>query len=115
VIAYRLQAVYYIATGAWAVLHRPSFERITGPKTDYWLVRTVGLLAVAIGAALSVGSRRAGPARETAVLAVGTGVAFAATDAVYVTRGRIRRVYLADTATHVALACLAAASHRARR
>ena len=47
-----LQAAYYVSTGLWSLVHRRSFERITGPKQEYWLVRTVGALAVAIGAAM---------------------------------------------------------------
>ena len=49
-----LQAAYYVGTGLWSLVHRRSFERVTGPKREYWLVRTVGALAVAIGAALGL-------------------------------------------------------------
>ncbi|MGH7661110.1 MAG: hypothetical protein ACRENA_09390 [Vulcanimicrobiaceae bacterium] len=45
----KLQAGYYIATGIWPLLSMRSFEAITGPKTDRWLVRMVGLLAATIG------------------------------------------------------------------
>src|SRR4051812_24030627 len=31
-----IQGVYYVASGAWAVVHRPSFEAVSGKKTDYW-------------------------------------------------------------------------------
>jgi hypothetical protein len=43
------QAAYYLMTGLWPLFHRRSFEAVTGPKTDYWLVRTVGVLVAAIG------------------------------------------------------------------
>ena len=68
-----LQAGYYVVTGVWPLVHRRSFERITGPKVDYWLVRTVGVLVAAIGAGLAVGARnRVSPQLEvTAVLAAG--------------------------------------------
>ena len=39
------QGAYYVATGVWAVVDRRGFETVSGRKTDYWLVRTVGLLA----------------------------------------------------------------------
>ena len=107
-----LQAGYYLATGAWAVVHRDSFERVTGRKTDYWLVRTVGALAVAVGAALAVGARRSTPSAESVALAVGAGVAFSAADVVGVAAGRIRPVYLGDTAMHTLLAVLALAARR---
>jgi hypothetical protein len=37
-----LQALYYLATGLWPLVHLPSFEAVTGPKTDDWLVHMVG-------------------------------------------------------------------------
>ena len=36
------QGAFYLAAGLWPIVHRSSFERATGPKTDFWLVRTVG-------------------------------------------------------------------------
>jgi len=67
---------YLVATGVWSLTHRRSFERLTGPKEDYWLVETVGALAIAIGASLgvAVGRRRQEP--ETRILAAASCVAF---------------------------------------
>lgn len=48
------QAAYYLAMGLWPLVQLPSFEAVTGPKTDDWLVHMVGLLAGVIGAALGV-------------------------------------------------------------
>jgi hypothetical protein len=36
------QSIYYIATGLWPVFNLRSFERVTGPKTDGWLVKQAG-------------------------------------------------------------------------
>lgn len=94
-----VQAGYYVLTGAWSILHRRSFERVTGPKREYWLVRTVGALAIAIGAALGTavaGERR----REGAALAVGSGLAFIASD-LQAARSS-SRVYLGDALVHLA-------------
>ena len=44
-----LQGGYYLITGLWPLIHIPSFLWLTGPKTDLWLVKTVGLLAAVIG------------------------------------------------------------------
>ena len=96
-------AAYYIATGAWPIAHLPSFEAVTGPKVDKWLVKMVGALAVANGVALAFGARRDEPSDETIALAVCSALAFAAVDVIYVTRGRIRPVYLADAAAELAL------------
>jgi hypothetical protein len=59
-----LQALYYLATGLWPLVHLPSFEVVTGPKTDDWLVHmVVGLLAMVSGASLGVAVIRDRPAR----------------------------------------------------
>jgi hypothetical protein len=102
-------AAYYAAAGAWPLLHMRSFEAVTGAKTDRWLVKTVGALALANGAALAFGARRAAIPAETVALAACSAVAFSAIDVVYVTRGRIAPVYLGDAAIELALAAVIAA------
>ena len=67
---------YLMATGLWSLTHRPSFERVTGPKEDYWLVETVGALAIAIGASLGVAVRRRTQEPETQILAAASCIAF---------------------------------------
>lgn len=52
-VAY-VQGIYFLATGIWSLVHIASFQKVTGPKTDLWLVKTVGLLVIAIGAGLIV-------------------------------------------------------------
>ncbi len=96
-------AAYYVATGAWPIVHMRSFEAITGPKVDRWLVNMVAALAVANGVALAVGARRDDPSAETVALAVTSALAFTAIDVVYVARGRIRPIYLGDAAVELAL------------
>src|SRR4051794_41964369 len=53
----RAQGAYYTLTGLWPLVHMASFEAVTGPKTDDWLVRMVGLLAAVIGATLLTAGR----------------------------------------------------------
>ena len=36
------QGGYYVATGVAPFISRRLFEAITGPKSDWWLVQTVG-------------------------------------------------------------------------
>ncbi len=96
-------ACYYIATGAWPLLSMESFEAVTGPKTDRWLVHTVGALAVANGLALLAGARQERTSRETILLALGSACAFTTIDIVYTLRGRISPIYLADAALELAL------------
>jgi hypothetical protein len=52
------QGLYYRVTGVWPLVNLRTFEAITGPKRDKWLVRTVGILAAAIGTGLWTGLRR---------------------------------------------------------
>ena len=40
---------FNVASGLWPLLHRRSFEAVTGPKQDYWLTSTVALLMVGNG------------------------------------------------------------------
>ena len=43
-----IQGAYFLATGIWPLLHLASFMRVTGPKTDRWLVKTVGALVAVL-------------------------------------------------------------------
>jgi hypothetical protein len=91
------QGAYYALTGLWPIIHLPSFEALTGPKVDDWLVRTVGLLATTIGIALGVAALRGEARTVTAVvLAAGSALAFAGIDLWYGLGGRISPIYLAD-------------------
>src|SRR3982750_4382908 len=102
----RIQAGYYLATGIWALIHRRSFEAVSGPKTDYWLVRMVGALTAAIAAALASGTTAREVSPETRVLALPTATSFATIDGYYGWRGRISKVYLADLAVQASLTSL---------
>jgi uncharacterized membrane protein len=98
------QAIYYVVTGVWPLVNMRSFEIITGPKADDWLVYTVGLLLTVIGASIlaAICVRQTGaPIR---VLAFGTAIAIGAIEIVYVTAREISAVYLFDAAVEVALA-----------
>ena len=100
----------YVATGLWPLLHMPSFEAVTGAKTDDWLVHTVGLLLAVIGSVLltAVMRRRAGS--MIIALAVGTALALAGIDIVYVLNARISRIYLLDAAIELAIVAALLAS-----
>jgi hypothetical protein len=99
------QALLYLSTGIWPLLHRRSFERVTGPKVDFWLVETVGVTVGAIGLGLTqalVGRGRI--PRELRTVAATAAVGLAALDTIYVARRRISPVYLVDAAAEAALA-----------
>jgi hypothetical protein len=97
------QGVYFAATGVWPLIDMRSFEAVTGPKVDKWLVRTVGVLVAAIGGALiSAGVRRA-VTPEIAGLAVSSAAGLGLIDILYSSTGRISKIYLADAAAEAAL------------
>ena len=110
-----LQAGYYLGTGVWPLLHRRSFERLTGKKTDFWLAQTVGVTVMAIGAALaqSAASRRRVPP-ELQTVACATAAGLGLIDVVFVGRRRISTVYLLDAVAELAL-LVAWARARGRR
>lgn len=110
------QGAFYLATGVWPLLHMPSFEAVTGPKPEGWLVRTVGVLVASVGATLSLAARRGEITPELRLLAGTSAAGLAAIEAWYGGRRRISPVYLADAAVELALAgaWLAFARHSAR-
>lgn len=100
-----VQGAFYLATGIWPLVHLRSFERVTGPKVDHWLVQTVGVLVAVIGAALLSGARQRHGARpELRLLGLGSALGLAAIDVIFVARGRIAPVYLLDAAAEALLA-----------
>jgi hypothetical protein len=99
-----VQGVFYGATGLWALVDLDSFMAVTGPKTDHWLVKTVGTLVTVIGAVLLVAWRRGDVPFEVALLAIGSALSLATIDVVYVSSGTISPIYLLDAAAEVGLA-----------
>lgn len=102
--AIAFQAAYYIVAGALPLVSRRAFEALTGPKTDWWLVQMVGLLALTNGITLAAGVRRGEPSRETVALSLLSALSFAAIDTVYAVKRRISPIYLADALLEAALA-----------
>jgi hypothetical protein len=98
-----VQAVYFGITGLWPLIHMPSFLAVTGPKTDLWLVRTVGLLVMCVAVALAVASCRGDVDAQTIALALPSSVALAGIDVVYVAKRVIAKIYLIDAAAECAL------------
>ncbi|HEX7022722.1 MAG TPA: hypothetical protein VF171_07680 [Trueperaceae bacterium] len=98
------QGLYYLTTGCWPLLHMPSFERVTGPKTDRWLVRTVGLLLGVVGTSLAAAGLRGRLTPELEFLAGTTALSLAIIDIVATAKGSISGVYLLDAAAEGLLA-----------
>jgi len=97
------QGLYYFITGLWALLSMRTFEKVTGPKTDHWLVKTIGLMLVVIGLALITGGVRKTITPEMAVLGVGTAGALLGIDVFNVSIKKIPRIYLLDAVAELIL------------
>ena len=108
-----LQGVYFLATGVWPLLSMRTFEAVTGPKVDRWLVKTVGVLVAVIGASLLADARR--PSRGSQVLGVGSAAALGGVDVVYSLGGRISKIYLLDAVVEALLITLWAVGGRRPR
>jgi hypothetical protein len=98
-----VQAIYDVVTGIWGLVDIRSFQKVTGPKTDTWLVKTVSLLIVVVGTTIGSAGRRGKITPEIAALAVGTSAGLTAIDIVYVAKRRISPVYLLDVVAELAL------------
>ena len=97
------QGAFYLMTGVWPLVSLRTFERVTGPKTDRWLVKTVGVLVTVIGMVLLVAGRRRRVSDEVVQLAVGSAAGLASIDTIYRLRGRIATVYLLDALVELVL------------
>ena len=90
------QGIYYLLTGIWPLVSPGTFQKVTGPKTDDWLVKTVGVLVAVIGGVLTMAGLRRQSTREIPMLAIGSAAGLAAIDVIYAAKDRISRVYLLD-------------------
>jgi energy-converting hydrogenase Eha subunit E len=97
------QGIFYVATGLWPIIHLRSFESVTGPKIDKWLVRTLGGLITAVGATLIVGAFERRASRSLRMLGISSALALGLADVVYAARGRISKVYLGDAVAEGAM------------
>ena len=98
------QGLYYAATGVWPLLDRRSFEAVTGGKTDWWLVQTVGVLVTAIGGTPAGAGAAGRMDADVRRLAVASALGLAAIDVVHAAGGRISKICLLDAAGELALA-----------
>jgi hypothetical protein len=98
------QAVYWLASGIWPLVNMRSFEAVTGPKVDGWLVRAASALIAVIGATIGLAARRERIDAETALLGGASAAALATVDVAGVASGRISPFYLVDAAIELPIA-----------
>ena len=97
------QGSYYVATGLWPLMSMATFEAVSGPKDDDWLVRTVGVLVTVIGVVLLSAAMKNQIDAPVRVLAIGSAGGLAFIDFFYAMRGVIWPVYILDGVGEIVL------------
>jgi hypothetical protein len=98
-----IQGIYFLVTGIWPLISMRTFLAITGPKTDLWLVKTVGLLLAVIGAVLVYAQRTAAVNSPVVFLAIGAAASLVLVEVVYVIKKVISPIYLGDAFVEIVL------------
>ena len=91
-----VQGIYFFVTGVWPLISMKTFLKITGPKTDLWLVKTVGVILAVIGTVLIVAQINGEINTSIIVLAIGSGLGLAIVEFIYVAKRVISPIYLGD-------------------
>jgi hypothetical protein len=97
------QGLYFLIFGIWPLISMSTFLKVTGPKTDLWLVKTVGLILAVIGAVLIVAQLNGEINLSIIVLAIGSALSLVLVEFVYVARRVISPIYLGDAAVELLL------------
>ena len=98
-----VQTIYYLVTALWPLVHIESFMDVTGPKTDIWLVKTVGTLLIPISCCFLVHLFMRINHWPVVVLAAASCIGLACIDVYYVSKGVIDEIYLGDAAAEIIL------------
>jgi hypothetical protein len=98
-----VQGIYFFVTGIWPLLSMKTFLMVTGPKTDLWLVKTVGMILAVIGAVLILAQVNGEINTPIIVLAMGSAISLAMVEFIYVAKRVISPIYLADAAAELVL------------
>jgi len=98
-----VQGLYYLATGLWPILDISSFQAVTGPKYETWLVQTVGVIIAVVGLTLLIAARKQRAGASTAVLGIGYAIVLAGVDITFVARRDIPPIYLLDAVAELGL------------
>lgn len=98
-----VQAIYYFLTALWGLLDIDSFMKVTGPKTDIWLVKTVSVLIIPIAICLLCGIFFDTHPVPVILLAATAALGFACIDFYYTANKTIKWVYAVDGVTQAIL------------
>lgn len=97
------QGLYFLVSGVWPLVHMASFLKITGPKTDLWLVNTVGVLLAVIGAVLLHAGINDQVTPSIFFLGIGSAAGLTAIEGIYVFKKKISPIYLLDAVIEIIL------------
>ena len=98
-----LQGGYFFLTGIWPIVSIDTFQMVTRPKSDLWLVKTVGSLVAVAGLVIFIAGVRDSVTFEIFLLAVGSSAALTVVNVNYSLRGVISRIYLLDAVIEAAI------------
>lgn len=98
-----IQGIYFLVTGIWPLISMRTFLAVTGPKTDLWLVKTVGLILAVIGAVLMYAQMTATVNPPVVFLAIGAAASLALVEIIYVIKKVISPIYLGDAFVEIVL------------
>jgi hypothetical protein len=108
------QGLYFLLTGVWPLVSVDTFQLVTGKKTDHlvadppteadhWMLNTISALIIAIAIVILAAAWRRRISLDVALLGLASAIALTIIDVVYVARGTIRPIYLADAAVEVVI------------
>lgn len=100
-----IQGAYVLLNGVWPILHVESFMTVTGPKTDVWLVKTVGALLIPVSLCLLSYTTIRANLLPAAILGASTSVAFIVVDFYYALTGVISEIYMLDGFVEAGFLC----------
>jgi hypothetical protein len=99
--------IFCIITGLWPILSIRTFEKVTGPKTDKWLVKTVGSLIAVSGSIILRSGLKARKGNnipeEVKLFASGVASCLGVISLIYSLKGRISKIYLLDALTEAGI------------
>ncbi len=76
-------------------------QLVTGPKTDLWLVKTVGLLLMVTGLVLVMAAIRRRISPEIILLAIGNALVLTGIEMIYWYNGTLSAIYLLDAVLEI--------------
>jgi TRAP-type uncharacterized transport system fused permease subunit len=91
-----IEGLYSLVTAIWPILDIDSFMKVTGPKTDQWLVKTVSVLILSIAVFFLVQLRYNSPIVPVAILGILFSAGLIVIDFYYPSIDRISNIYMAD-------------------